>query len=97
MPSKRLRQFASSLPALGPFTIEKAQQKVNDNPDLEAEVLCNIIKGIQTYPFQCSLITQVQGRPLSPRSIQNIVWADANLNPDLLQELINGLVLTFKG
>jgi hypothetical protein len=34
---------------------------------------------------------------MSPRSMQNIVQADKHLDPELLWELINCLVLTFKG
>jgi hypothetical protein len=97
VPSERLRHYDSLPPNPGPFTVKEVQQKVKDNPNLDARVLHNIIRGIQTYPSQCSLIAQVQGRPLSPRSVQNIIQVDEHLNLELLQELINSLVLTFKG
>jgi hypothetical protein len=95
--SERLRHYDSSLPNPRPFTIEEAQQRVEDNPDLDVKVLCNIIRGIRTYPSQHSLIAQVQGRPLSSRSVQNIIQADKCLDLELLQELINSLVLAFEG
>jgi hypothetical protein len=49
-PSERIRQYGPLLPTLGPFTIEEAQQKVEDNLNLNADVLQNIIKGIQSHP-----------------------------------------------
>jgi hypothetical protein len=33
---------------------------------------------------------------MSPRSVQNIIQGNPNLDPDLLRELINGLVLSFE-
>jgi hypothetical protein len=83
-PSERLRHYNLALPSPGPFTIKEVQQQVEGNPDLNMGVLHNLIRGIRTYPSQCSLITQVQGRPLSPRSVQNIVQADEHLDPELL-------------
>jgi hypothetical protein len=72
-PSERLRHYDLVIPSPGPFTIEEVQQRVKGNPDLNVGVLRNLIRGIRGYPSQCSLIAQVQGRPLSPRSLQNIV------------------------
>jgi hypothetical protein len=33
---------------------------------------------------------------MSPRLVQNIIWANPNLDPGLLCKLINGLVLAFE-
>jgi hypothetical protein len=96
-PSKRLRRYDSVIPSPGPFTVEEVQQRVKSNPDLDAGVLQNLIQGIRSYPSQHSLITQVQGRPMSPRSVQNIVQADKNLDPELLRKLINCLALAMEG
>jgi hypothetical protein len=83
-PSKRLRHYNLALLSPRPFTIEEVQQRVKGNPDLNVGVLYNLIRGIRTYPLQCSLIAQVQGRPLSPRSVQNIIRVDECLDPELL-------------
>jgi hypothetical protein len=58
-PSERLRCYNSLLLNPRPFTVEEAQQRVKDNPDLDAGVLHNIIRGIRTYSSQRSLISQV--------------------------------------
>jgi hypothetical protein len=97
VPSKRLRRYGSAIPSPGPFTVQKVQQRVEDNPNLDAGVLRNLVWGIKSHPSQCSLITQVQGRPMSPRSVQNIIRADKNLDLELLCELINCLVLAMEG
>jgi hypothetical protein len=57
--SERLKCYDSALPSPRPFTIEEVQQRVEGNPDLDVGVLHNLIRGIRTYPSQCSLITQV--------------------------------------
>jgi hypothetical protein len=97
VPSKRLRRYGSAIPSPGPFTVEEVQQRVKNNPNLDAGVLRNLIRGIRSRPSQRSLIAQVQGRPMSPRSVQNIVRADENLDLELLCELINCLVLAMEG
>jgi hypothetical protein len=96
-PSKRLRRYGMAIPSPGPFTIKEVQQRIQDDPDLDAGVLQNLIRGIRSHPSQQSLIAQIQGRPLSPRSMQNIVQTDDNLDPDLLRELINCLGLAMEG
>jgi hypothetical protein len=96
-PSERLRRYDLVIPSPRPFTVEEVQQRVKGNPDLDMGVLCNLIRGIRTYPSQHSLIAQVQGRPLSPRSMQNIVQVDKCLDPELLRKLINCLVLAMEG
>ena len=74
----------------------EVQVRVANNPDLDPLVLCNLIRGLRGPHSQQSLITQVQGRPLSPRLVRNIILNNPTVDPDLLQELINCLALTME-